>query len=395
MTDKGPCDFSNFDHHATNVRVDAETLWSEMRACPGLAKSDKHGSFHLVSRYEDLKKVLLDYETFSSASGITLPDQQIRSNHIPPEVDPPLQREYRRILQPFLTPQKVQERENDVRALAVELLENLKNQREVDFFSTFARPFPVFASLALIGLPREDGPFIDNVVMRLHQEIAANVRTGATDALTKYVKDALNSRQAQEIDPSQDLVCAIAAGSVEGRPLTFDEQVSMLRLLLIGGFDSTSFSIAMAIWQLAQRPDLQERLRSEPALLDKASEEFVRLASPATYLRRTITKPVELSGTQLEKGDRVLLCFGAANRDEKIFDRPDDAIPDRSPNPHLGFGLGVHRCIGAPFAKLEIRIALEETLKRFAGFRLDPNQEIRMSSGGNQGFLNLPLILPQ
>jgi cytochrome P450 len=167
----------------------------------------------------------------------------------------------------------------------------------------------------------------------------------------------------------------------------------MVRQVLIGGFDSTSIALATAVWWLAEHPQDAQRLRDTPKLIDKASEEIVRFASPASYLRRTVTKDVALGGTQLHEGDWVVLAFGAANRDPNVFECPDRVVLDRSPNHHLGFGSGVHRCIGSFLAKLEMRVALEEILRRYREIKLDTSQPIQYCSGLNQGIMALPVIL--
>ncbi len=385
--------FKEFDHHAPGAREGAEDLWTDLRSTPGLPHSDKLGGFYLAGRYADLKTAFMDFETYSSAQGITLPVQQIRTPHIPPETDPPIQRDYRKILQPFVLPAVVREREPQVRTIARNILDTFKNETRIDFFKVFARPFPVHAALTLFGLPPEDGPYLDGLVMNLHEEIATNVRTGATDKLTAYVEEALKTRIATVTAPPEDMVSAIALGEAGGKPMTLDEKVSMLRLLLIGGFDTTAITLATAAWWFAEHPEDFERIRANPDLIDGAAEEFVRLASPASYLRRTLTRDAELGGEKMKKGDRVLLSLGAANRDPSVFERPDEAVIDRKPNPHIGFGLGVHRCIGAPFAKLEIRMAFEEILQRYDRLEVDPDKPIKLSKGNNQGIVSLPLIL--
>jgi len=167
----------------------------------------------------------------------------------------------------------------------------------------------------------------------------------------------------------------------------------MIRLFLVGGFDTASMALAALVWWLAQHPEDCERLRQNPALIDATSEDAVRFSSPATYLRREVTEEVELGGTQLRAGDQVLVCFGAANRDPAKFADPDAILLDRKPNVHVGFGAGHHRCVGSFIAKLEMRVALEGILKRYKGLALDETQPVRYSPGLNQGIIALPLIL--
>ena len=386
-------DFAQFDHHARDVRIGAEDLWTRMRACPGLAHSDKHGGFHVVTRFADLAEAALKAEVFASGQGITIPEAAVRSLHIPAEVDPPIHKAYRALLTRFLTREKVGQMEPDLRTLATRLFDAFKDETHIDFVKAFARPFPVYASLAIIGLPSEDAALLDDFVIELHEEVATGVRTGAAAKLTQYVEDAVLARKTTAHDADEDIMSSVLLGQVEGRPLTLEEQVSMVRLLLIGGFDSTAIALATAAWWLARHPDDAQRLRDEAELMETAIEEVVRFASPASYLRRTVTRDVELGGCPLHKGDRVLLSFAAANRDPDKFEDPDRIVLDRSPNNHAGFGLGAHHCVGSFLARLEIRIMLEELLGRYASLRLDPHQPVKLSSGGNQGITALPLIL--
>jgi cytochrome P450 len=385
--------FAEFDVHAKNVRIGIECQWSKMREQAQLARSDALGGFHIISRAGDLRKALANHELFSSAQGITVPDQGVRSRHIPAEIDPPLHREYRNLLARYFGFERVKRMEPRVRELAVMLLDGIRDRPRVDFVDVFARPLPVHVSLTLLGLPSGDAELLDCLVKQLHEEVATGVRTGAADRLASYVREVLIER-APSASPADDtLVSAILCGQVDGRALTLDEQVSMVRLILIGGFDSTAIALATAVWWLAQHPEDFERLRGEPALIDTFSEEIVRFASPATYLRRTVTRDVEFSGTPLRHGDHVVLAFGAANRDPTEFTCPESVVLDRKPNNHLGFGFGAHRCIGSMVAKLEMRVTVEELVVRYARLELDLDATVAYSSGLNQGIVALPVRL--
>jgi hypothetical protein len=384
-------DFRDFDPHRKDIRVGAECLWARMRETAQLPRSEQLGGFRIVSRYADLKEVLLSDKIYSSASGITIPEAHVRTRHIPSEIDPPLHGVYRALLSRFLTNDKLME--PGIRALVIKLLDAFRERSHVDFVAVFARPLPVHVSLQLLNLPPEDAQLLDSLVIELHTEVATGVKTGAGQKLAEYVERSLIARRPTANDADDDMVSSILLGLVDGRQLTLEEQVSMVRQVLIGGFDSTSIALATAVWWLAGHPEDVQRLRDTPKLIDKASEEIVRFASPASYLRRTVTKDVTLGGTQLHEGDWVVLAFGAANRDPNVFECPDEVVIDRSPNHHLGFGSGVHRCIGSFLAKLEMRVALEEILRRYREIKLDASQPVQYSSGLNQGTMVLPVIL--
>ena len=386
-------EFENFDIHARDARKDAECVWARMRAEPSLVHGEKYGGFYIATRFKDMKEALLKHAVFSSGSGITLPEALNRSRHIPAEIDPPLHKGYRAIMQRSLTAEKIKTMEPGVREIVLGFLDGFRSERRVDFFSAFARPLPVYAMLQFLNLPREDGVMIDRLVVELHEEVATGVVTGGAKKLTEYAESVITRRQESPEHIEDDFVSNVLKGEIDGRPLTLDEKANMVRQVLIGAFDTTSLTIASGVWWLAQHPEDAQRLRDNPSLMNTASEEIVRFASASTYLRRTVTQEVELGGTALKKGDKVLLCFSAANRDPSVFADPDKVIIDRTPINHLGFGLGLHRCVGSHLAKLQLQVALTEILNRYREFRLDPEGDIKLCAGLGQGIISLPLIL--
>jgi cytochrome P450 len=381
------------DPHADDSRIGAEAVWAALRDRPGLAFNPDYGGFYYVTRYADVLRVLTSPDLFRSGAGITLPPAKVRSAHIPAEADPPQHGAYRALLLPWMTPGRTRAMEPAVRGWVTKLLDAIEPRRSVEFFRAFVRPLPVHVSLDFLGLPQEDADHVEALVDQLHEEVATGVRTGGGERLTEYTRRAIARRQGEVTDRDADVTSAVLLGSVFDRALTLEEQVSMIRLFLVGGFDTASMSLAAAVWWLAQHPEDADRLRENPALIDTMNEDAVRFASPATYLRREVTRDVELGGTQLQAGDQVLVCFGAANRDRAKFPDPDRILLDRKPNQHLGFGAGNHRCVGSFIAKLQMRVAIEEMLKRYRRWDLDPAQPVRYSKGLNQGIITLPLVL--
>lgn len=381
-----------FDIHQENARIGAEHLWAKMRDAPGLTHFDNYGGYYVVTRFEDVMRVLMAPTLFSSAAGITLPQTAVRSRHIPAETDPPEHREYRALMAPLMSAPRVRVMEPAVRGLVIELLDGIDDEVPIDFVRAFARPLPVNVALDFLGLPRSDAALLETLVGELHQEVATGIKSGAADRLTQSVERVIAERQPYVTDPEQDVMSSILLGQVFSRSLSFDEQVSMVRLFLVGGFDSTSIALSTAVWWLAQHPEDRQRLRDDPSLIDSMSEDVVRFASPATYLRRVVTEDTELSGQPLRKGDQVLVCFGAANRDPSQFEDPDTIKLDRKRNRHVGFGAGHHRCVGSFIAKLELKVALEEILSRFTSFRVDDRRPIEFTTGLNQGIISLPMI---
>ncbi len=383
----------SFDIHAPNAREGAECLWAQMREMDGLHHSDAYGGFYVAARYEDTMAVLLKPTLYASGAGITLPPPDgVRSFHIPAEIDPPAHREYRGLMAPLLTANHARAMEPDIRALAVDLIARIPAGESVDFVRAFARPLPILVTLALMGCPQGDADALEQMVEDLHHEIGTGVATGAPARLKAYAEQVVAERRKTATDPAADIVSSIVLGHAFGRPLTPDEQMSMVRQVLVGGFDTTSIALATMMWWLAGHPDEVARLRGDPAAIELACEEIVRFASPSTYLRREVTDDTVLGGTLLARGESVLVAFGAANRDPAKFACPEEIVATRKPNPHLGFGAGHHRCVGSFVAKAQLRVAFEEILGAFAGFCLDTDQPIEHSTGLGQGIMRLPMI---
>ncbi|WP_395335679.1 cytochrome P450 [Novosphingobium sp. BL-8H] len=382
-----------FDIHAPQARSGAECLWAKMREMQGLYRNESYGGYYVVSRYEDVLKVLTKPALFSSAHGITLPPPtSVRSLHVPAEVDPPMHGQYRALMMPFVMPEKVRMREPVVRAMVERLLAQVPDGVSFDFVRVVGRPLPILVALDLLGMPAEDAADLEQLVGQLHSDVAAGKSSGAIGRIEDYAKTILDRRRPTATDPVEDLVSSVLLGKVDGRPLTEHEQVSMIRLLLIGGFDTTSATLTEMMRWIASEPEQARRLRKDPSLIPGAIEDVVRFTSPATYLRREVTEDVELGGTQLKKGDSVLVAFGSANRDPNKFPNPDTIDPTRKPNMHVGFGAGNHRCIGSFLAKMELTTAFEEIFSQFSEFYVDRSKSVAYTSGLGQAIISLPMI---
>ena len=200
-------------------------------------------------------------------------------------------------------------------------------------------------------------------------------RGQAAGAWMNWVDELIERRRAS---PRRvDVIDALLHGSVDGRPLTGEEVSGAVRLLILGGFFTTNDAIGSAMMMLIERPDIQERLRRDPTLIPQIFDETLRLEPPVVSLFRVCTRDVELGGRQLRKGDAVLIHFGGANRDPDEFDDPAELRLGRSPNRHLSFGGGPHRCIGSNVARLNLRIVFEEILSRLHDVRITEGDQPR------------------
>jgi hypothetical protein len=207
--------------------------------------------------------------------------------------------------------------------------------------------------------------------------------------MTIYFGEELKKRGASRGD---DLISFMRDQRVDGQPLPPDRLIGTLRLLLIAGIDTTWSAIGASLWHLATHDEDRRRLVADPSLMDTAVEEFLRAYAPVT-MAREVVKDVTINGCPMKPGSMVLLSFPAANRDPEVFPDAGKVVIDRKENRHAAFGLGIHRCIGSNLARMELRVALEEWLKRIPEFRLEPSAHVTWSEGTVRGPRQLPVVL--
>lgn len=379
-----------YDHRSSKVTWDPYNLWSRLRdECP-VIHSTAYGGFWFVSRYEDVRSVLTDVDHFTAADGVTLPAEPMRL--LPLESDPPIQRKYRQVFSALLAPHVVREAEPGMRALARQMLAPLAAQGRFDIYD-FAEPYGHTVSMKAVGFPESalhDLHVWTTVMNSPDRDAEAGHQAG--EAMMGFLNAALEERLA-EADPPDDILTRIARGEVEGRPLGRDEQISLLALLIFGGFHTSGATITGALAWLADHPGDRVRLRRSPELMATAIDEFVRYVSPVSHMRRTTTADIEMGGCPIHKGEAVQFGLASANRDSSVFDKADDVLLDRLPNPHLGFGAGPHRCIGSHLGKLAVQVAIEEFLKLIPEFEIEDHGKLRWFSSEGRSLVSVPIIV--
>lgn len=378
-----------YDHRDPRVVYSPYDLWKRLRAeCPVL-HSDAYDGFYFVSRYDDVRRVLKEWKSFTTTQGINIPPQNMTM--LPGEVDPPIHRHYRDLINPLLSREAVAEHEGWVRELAREWLGRIVDGVEFEACHDVFEPFAKRMSLKVIGFDESDLDRLDTWT-----RILATGTRGDEDGVAasveffQYLGETLTKRA--ESGPVGDIISALAFGEVEGRRLTIEEQTGMLLEITFGGLHTTSAVLAGAVLWLAGHSEDAHRLRLEPDLMPTAIEEFVRHITPVPHMARATAEDVELSGCPIPKGERILFGLGSANRDETRFDNADDVVLDRSPNPHLGFGFGPHRCAGSNLGTLGVRVGLTEWLSTFATFKVTDYYALRWNGGEGRGLINLPMV---
>jgi cytochrome P450 len=361
MADVSPGRDVAFDPDDWDMRRNAPMTYAAMRErCP-VAHSTSLGGFWTIARYEDVFAAARDPATFSSASGVMIPPLEFDARLLPMESDPPFHSDLRRALISFFSPRQIEPLEPLVRSLANDLLDPMLTEGIHDLSSDYAWRIPTAMTCHLLGITPLDQfhEWAEQIVYgRAKDPESAAV---ASQAAWSYIDRVVEARESQ---PGTDLISAVLGAHVQGRRLSRKEAADTSFFLFLAGLDNTAFAIRASLLSLAEERSLRERLREEPALLPSLVEEWLRLSSPVPGLCRLTTRDVELGGVAVPAGERVYLMWGSANRDPREFVDPDALIPDRLPNRHMAFGVGIHRCLGAPLARLEIRVAIEQVLTR-------------------------------
>ena len=365
-----------------------ETLAPMRERCP-VAHSDRYDGFWVATRYEDILNAAQDWQTFSSAHGLTVPTAPIAVRNLPVEVDPPVQRVYKKLITPFFTPRAVAAYEERTRDLVNRLIDHFIEAGSCEFMDDFARPFPSRAFFELvIAAPPED---IDRVAYMAskaslpHDPEAGQCWLG----LSAWIRDFIETRRRQP--ERSDVVDAVIGATVDGRPITDDEIIGTVQLIILGGLETTASALGLWFHRFCAHPEIPARLRADPQLIPEAIEELLRIDSPFISIARTAVRDGKIGDQEIRSGDKVVLYWAAANRDAAEFDTPDEFCLDRTHNRHLAFGVGPHRCAGSNLARLNLRIGLQESLRRLHDIRLQDAAEIRYHSTTTRSPLTLPI----
>ncbi len=382
----------HFDHLSPQVgRELHETLERVRTQCP-VAHSDQHGGFWVAAGYEEVLSVAQDWATFSSEHGITIPGGPAPAGStpaIPEMVDPPLHREYKRLINAWFTPAVVSRQEQATRDLVTRLIDDVIEVGTCDFMTAFAKPLPglVFFEMVLHA-PADELDEINRCANLASNPSTPEARE-ARGAMLRWIGEFAERRRAE---PAQDdVVDAILNAEIDGRPITQREVVGIIQLLIFGGLDTTAGALGQMMIRFCRQPEIPALLRERPELIPDAVEELLRLDGPFIAIGRTAMADTELSGRSIKRGDRVLISWASANRDEHEFDRPHRFDLDRESNRHIAFGAGPHRCAGSNLARMNLRIAVGEIVRRLEDLRLATDGEISFHSSYSRSPVSVPI----
>ncbi|MFF5261696.1 cytochrome P450 [Actinomadura viridis] len=334
------------------LRAHAPAYWHRPSEMPG---------FWALTRYDDVKSVYRDHETFSSAKGILL---RPTAQGVDPGggrtlalTDLPRHRELRSLVDRWFTTRAVRGLENTMRSIVEEVVGGAVRRGECDFVNDIAARLPLYVICRLMGVPSTDRETIFQLTSQAFGAGDANVRSLAHQEIIRYFIALIEKRRRA---PSHDLISALVHGRVAGRPLDIEDILLNCDNLLVGGTENVRLAAAGGMQAFLSHPDQWRMLAASPDLMASAVEEVLRWTSSATHIMRTATRTIQLHGHTIEEGDRVVLWNPSANRDERIFEHPDRFDITRRPNRHLSLGAGRHFCIGSVLARAEISALFAE-----------------------------------
>ncbi|MBU3688107.1 MAG: cytochrome P450 [Acidimicrobiales bacterium mtb01] len=372
-------------------------VWDDLRdRCP-VAHTDRWGGSWLPTKYEDVTRIARDIERFPSGGGIAVippvgldgasgtgpAPVAILPYGVPPiSADPPLHTWTRRLILPWMSPQKTASYEPMTRALCDKLIDGFIASGQADVAADYAQQIPVRVIAHILGVPPElSDTFTGWVRDVLEFAYDPERRRRGVMGVVGFFQNALADRR---MNPSDDLISELLHTEVDGAPIEESVIIGMCSLLLIAGVDTTWSAIGSSLWHLASHPDDRRRLVERPELMDTAVEEFLRAYSPVTMARRLL-EDVEYEGCPMKAGERVLMNFPGANRDPEVFENADQVIIDRQLNRHVAFGAGIHRCAGSNLARMELRVAIETFIARIPEFELIDPSSVTWAGGQVRG----------
>lgn len=387
-----------YDPFDPETRRDPHPVYARLREEAPVQGCPAHG-FFVVSRDEDIRRMLRDTTTWSSRFGPGLGFAPENSGALV-GVDPPEHDFQRALIGAVFGPRAIAGYEEEIRQLAVSLLEDLAPLGSADLIPTYAERIPLVVICRLLGF--EDAP-LD--VFRRYTHVATLGVMGEADpdvlmplytAVRAYFQSEIDRRKqaiAVGDEPPDDLTTRLIVTEVDGRRLTEEVLMGFMSFLLIGGSGTTTMLIGNVIHYLLTHRDLWERVRADRSLVEVAIEESLRYDAPVHGLFRTPKEDVELRGVTIPKDTKTLVLYASANRDPAVWDDPDEFRLDRDRkklNHHLAFGYGTHICLGMHLSRMETRIALNTLLDRLPDMRLD-GEPVATEPSVLKGFDHLPV----
>jgi cytochrome P450 len=386
-----------FNPYDYDLHVDPYPTYKRLRDEAPVYRNEAQG-FWALSRHADVMAAFRDSARLSSAHGVSLdpaasgPNAHRTMSFL--AMDPPMHGRMRGLVSRGFTPRRVAEMEPRIRELTRQHLDAALDGSSFDFIGDLAGKLPMDVISEMIGVPAADRDEVRRLSdLLVHREEGTNdvppAGVEAAFSLITYYADMLAQRRAR---PTDDLTSALLAAEIDGDRLSDDEIMGFLFLMVVAGNETTTKLLGNAWYWAWRNPDQRAKPFTDPARIPDWVEETLRYDTSTQTLARTTTTDVELHGTVIPAGDRVVLLTGSANRDERVFRDPDHFDLDRDDldGQLASFGFGRHFCMGASLARLESRVCLEELVARVGDYDVDPDGIVRVHSVNVRGFTALP-----
>lgn len=350
-----------YDFAEPSLRNSLHDTLTGIRSGTPVAWNDIYGGFWLLSTYDDVQDVARDHERFTTREGIMIPPTGASMKVIPAELDPPEHTPYRKLTMPYFTARAVAAMEPEIRAIVRRVIAAFSQDGRADLVDRLSEPVPPLVIGLAVGLDQEVWP----VIRKLANDFLSSARVGieakmkAAVALEEWISEQIAVRRAERRD---DTLSKLVNAEIDGEEIPEHIALGMIQLMVVAGHETTVHGIASLLYRVLSEPGLTERLRHDPELRRRAVQESLRLDPPIMHMARTAVGDQELHGSALRGGDKVMLNFGAANRDPERFPDPHTYDVERDARSHLAFGTGRHRCIGEHLAVTEMLVVLEELL---------------------------------
>lgn len=378
---------SDFDHLHGDFNIEdsafaeqfEDVLEHLVSKCP-VARSQVGPGYRVFNRYRDVRQIGQDWRTFSSADGWMLDPPEGNIPILPEDCDPPYHTAWRQALNPFFNAKEVAKLEDHARGYARELIDGFADRNRCEYVADFAAKLPgLILFRHILPVPVQD-------LAQLFADIDTysfgplEERAPAFGRVYAYLEAFLDTRQHQ--GPQGDLVDVLLAGvERDGAPCPWEDKVHTALDVVFGGLATTTHAMSGAMYEMARRPEVRAAVMGDPERLGTAVEETVRLYAPVVMVARSVRSDVNVGGVEIASGERVALNYAAASRDPEVCSNPREFDVNRHEVVHTAFGIGPHRCIGEHLARLEIRVAVEEFLKRIPDVSLESDGAPTYESG--------------
>lgn len=387
---------TGFDHGNPELPSRMHETLAELRGrCP-VGWSDNYGGFWTLTRYDDVVNAARDHTLFTTTQGIMIPPTGASMRLVPAEFDPPEHSAYRKMVMPFFTNKAIALKQDMIKGVVRECFNSFAADGHVDLVPAVSDAVPPAVLAHYLGLDPDRADDMRRLMMEYlsSARISLEEKMASAKRFEAFVQREIDERIDKPGDDTLSRIIGVALTDENGGPLEPAAILGMIRLIISAGHETTVHGISSLFYRVLAEPGLLGRLLADESLRSTAITEALRLDAPVMHMARTMVDDHDMRGQHLRRDDKVMLCFGAANRDDEMFPEPDTFSMERPRTPaDVTFGTGRHRCLGEHLAVAELTAVLDELVTRLPDATIAPGAEIRWTGGGNtRGVESLPII---